>query len=170
MIQEQKADLPYLINLPWIDQKLIICTFGQFFVALWSLVNASRNMSFTASTFWNKCRPILVQGLWRDIVIILSHQQYLWLCSSVSRVMACGARDQRFDSSFHLCEEMNQMVKDKNKTNSSNSLVFGRWLQTKIAKPGIWYSIYFSSYLNFAPWTTRLLRQRPLNSSTIWNS
>ena len=31
---------------------------------------------------------------------------------------------------FHLCTEMNQMVNKKNNNNSSNSLVFGLWLQT----------------------------------------
>ena len=42
-----------------------------------------------------------------------------------------------FSLEFLLKAKMNQMVKKKNKdsNNSSNSLVFGRWLQKKI---GVW--------------------------------
>ena len=51
------------------------------------------------SNFWyltkgknNKCRPKLVQGLRWDIEINFHiNNIYLWLCSSVSRVKACGA-------------------------------------------------------------------------------
>ena len=65
-----------------------------------------------------------------------SHQQYPWLCSSVSRVMASGASGSYptsgkfFKMIFHLYEEMNQMVKNNKNSNSSYSLVFGRWPQT----------------------------------------
>ena len=70
-----------------------------------------------------------------------SHQKYLWLCSSVDKCLAVDLKNPCLISSqgvfftkISFKEAMNQMVKDKkNKNNNpSNSLVFGRWPQTKI--------------------------------------
>ena len=57
-----------------------------------------------------------------------SHYKYIWLCSSVSRVMASATSGRRFVTSFrriffiifNLYEEMNQIVKN-NKNNKNNN-------------------------------------------------
>ena len=63
----------------------------------------------------NKCRPKLVQGLRRGMKIRFQ------LPAQIFKII------------FNLYEEMNQMVNNnKNKNNSSNSLVFSQWPQTKM--------------------------------------
>ena len=83
----------------------------------------------------------------------------------------CGSGGPRLESrlgSFFFSyipfnEEMNQKVKNKNNKNkSSNSLVFGQWPQTKIAK---------STYVNIKCWgTTLLLFQISYDFTPGWDS
>ena len=68
-------------------------------------------------------------------------------CSSVGSMKVTRTGCQMFDPSssqiffiiLHLNEDMNQKVNKNKNNNSSNSLVFGRWLQTKIAE--IWMDL-----------------------------
>ena len=63
------------------------------------------------------------------------------LCSSVGIVMDCGVDVQRFNSQVNqnFCISFqggnNQKVNKIKNKNSSNSLVFGRWPQTKTERP-----------------------------------
>ena len=93
----------------------------------------------------NKWRPILVQGLRRDTEINFHINNiygsvtqwisaWLWIWRTPVQI---PVREIFFTYSFK--EEMNQMKKKKNNNNnSSNSLVFGRWPQTK----SVWGSAF----------------------------
>ena len=96
----------------------------------------SKGLWFESS--YNKCRPILVQGLRHDIEINFhsvningSVAQLIEWSASALKVPGSNSGLGEFFSSIPFNEEMNQMVNKKN-NNSSNSLDIGRWPQTKM--------------------------------------
>ena len=88
----------------------------------------------------NKCRPILVQGLRRDMKIFhlpcnkVSVAQLIEGLAGEPKIPGwIPSQGEFFFTSIFFKEEMNQMVnKKENNNNSRNSLVFGLWPQTKI--------------------------------------
>ena len=102
----------------------------------------------------NKCRPILVQGLRRDIEINFHGAQWISAWLWIWRNLVGFLVREIFSLKFLLRWKWTKMVKDKNnnnynKNNSSNSLVFGRWPQSKtilllrdknIQNPEFWFS------------------------------
>ena len=83
----------------------------------------------------NKCRPILIQGLRRDIEInfhfinIYGSKTHWISAVDLKDSGSIPSQGDFLSLKFLFKEEMNQMVKNNN--NSRYSLVFGRWPRTK---------------------------------------